>query len=103
MGPFLDPDTSTPNPSPDFAAEALRRQYDSVFSLPRPAWSVGDRQGHFRVEDEDGSFHDIQFSPTDIEKACAELKSTAAPGPDGVPASLLKNCRKQLSKPLYIL
>ena len=103
VGPFLDPDTSFPNPSPDFAAEALRRQYDSVFSPPRPAWSVGDRQGHFMVEDGDGSFNNIQFSPADIEKACAELKSTAAPGPDGVPVSLLKNCRKQLSKPLYIL
>ena len=103
VGPFLDPDTNTPNPSPDFAAEALRRQYHSVFSLPRPAWSVRDRPGHFMVEDGDGSFNDIQFSPADIEKACAELKSTAAPGPDGVPASLLKTCRKQLSKPLHIL
>ena len=46
---------------------------------------------------------DFKFSQEDIEKACAELKGTAAPGPDGVPAILLKNCRKELSKPLYIL
>ena len=31
------------------------------------------------------------------------MKGTAAAGPDGVPASLLKTCRKQLSKPLYTL
>ena len=29
--PFIDQD-GKPNPSPDFAAEALRRQYDSVFA-----------------------------------------------------------------------
>ena len=103
VGPFMDPSTNTPNPSPDFAAEALRRQYDSVFAVPRPAWAVSDRAEHFRGEEGDESLSDIQFSAADIEKACSELKGTAAPGPDGVPASLLKNCRKQLSKPLYIL
>ena len=39
----------------------------------------------------------------DIESACSQLKSTSAAGADGVPACLLKLCRKQLSKPLYIL
>ena len=103
VGPFLDPATSLPNPSPDFAAEALRRQYDSVFAAPRPDWSVSDTTEHFLVEDGDDSFNDFKFSQGDIEKACAELKSTAAAGPDGVPASLLKICRKELGKPLHIL
>ena len=58
---------------------------------------------HFRVVDGDDSLNDFSFSPEDIEKACSELKSTAAPGPDGVPASLLKTCKKELSKPLYTL
>ena len=39
----------------------------------------------------------------DIEKACAELKTYSAAGADSVPASLLKTCRKELSRPLYIL
>ena len=45
---------------------------------------------------------DFNFSHEDIERACSELKGTAAPGPDGVPALLLKTCRKELSKPLYV-
>ena len=97
------PISNKPNSSPDFAAEALRRQYDSVFATPRPAWTVPNASKHFQVEDDDRSLNDFKFCPEDIEKACSELSSTSAPGPDGVPASLLKNCRKELSKPLYIL
>ena len=103
IGPFLDPLTGSPNPSPDFAAESLKTQYDSVFSVPRPAWSVSNPSEHFMTVEGDGSLNDFSFSPGDIEKACAELNSTAAPGPDGVPASLLKTCRKELSKPLHTL
>ena len=46
---------------------------------------------------------DITFTAEDIEKACLQLSSSAAAGPDGVPAALLKSCRKQLSQPLYHL
>ena len=101
VGPFLD-DEGQPNSSADFAADALRRQYDSVFAAPRAAWSVSDFPSHFRVDDdEDDTLQNIIFGPADIEKACSELKSTAAAGPDGVPAVLLKTCRKQLSTPIY--
>ena len=93
VGPFLDPTNSTTNSSPDFSAEALKSQYSSVFSDPRPAWTVTNTRGHFRAEEGDGSLNDFEFCPEDIEKACAELKGTAAAGPDGVPATMLKNCR----------
>ena len=33
VGPFLD-EEGKPNPSADFAAESLRKQYDSVFAQP---------------------------------------------------------------------
>ena len=46
---------------------------------------------------------DIAFTIDDIEDACKELKASSSAGPDGVPASLLKTCRKQLARPLYIL
>jgi hypothetical protein len=101
VGPFLDPALGTPNPSPDFAAEELRKQYDSVFATPRPAWSVLNFKEHFKEKEGEESLNNINFSPEDIEKACSELKSTSAPGPDGVPAILLKTCKKELSQPLY--
>ena len=43
------------------------------------------------------SEHD--FSPDHIEQA--ELNATSAPGPDGIPAQLLKECRKELKLPLF--
>ena len=102
VGPFLDED-GKPNPSSDFAAEALRKQYDSVFAQPRPSWSVTDFRTHFHAQGGEDILGDIEFGPADIEKACAELRQSAAPGPDGVPAILLKKCRKELSTPIYHL
>ena len=49
------------------------------------------------------SLTDIKFTEEDILKACAELKSSSAPGADGVPSALLKNCRQELKRPLFIL
>ena len=45
----------------------------------------------------------FDFTPDHIEHACAELNATSAPGPDGIPALLLKECRKELKKPLWHL
>ena len=49
VGPFLDQATGRPNPSADFAAEQLSRQYSSVFVQPRPAWAVPDVRGFFSL------------------------------------------------------
>ena len=63
-----------------------------------------DVDSHFLVAgDEEAKLDDVPFSPDDIEKACAELKDSSSAGPDGVPASLLKTCRKQLARPMHSL
>ena len=46
---------------------------------------------------------DFDFTEDDIEFARSELSSTSAAGPDGIPASLLKLCRKELKRPLFLL
>ena len=43
----------------------------------------------------------IKFSEDDIKAACKELRNSAAAGPDGVPALLLKTCSDELSSPLF--
>ena len=48
-------------------------------------------------------FVDIDFNEDDIVQACSELSNGSAPGPDGVPADLLKRCRWELKRPLYLL
>ena len=49
------------------------------------------------------SLTDITFTEKDIQGACAELRESSAAGADCVPASLLKVCRNELSRPLFIL
>ena len=46
---------------------------------------------------------DISFTEKDIEDACKELKKSSSPGPDGVPAELLREACGELRKPLHIL
>ena len=67
-------------------------------------WQVKDFAEHFKVEGSDqDKLTDVTFSRADIEAACLQLSAQSAAGPDGVPAVLLKLCRKPLSLPLYLL
>ena len=104
IGPFIDPSSGCPNPDPDFAAKVLSDQYQSVFVQPRQEWLVEDAEDFFtHSAGEEPSIFDINFTESDIESACFELSSSSAAGADGVPSSLLKTCRKELKKPLFIL
>ena len=103
IGQFIDPATGNPNHDPDFAASVLADPYKSVFVQPRPEWTVKDIPEFFNSSTEGPKLSDLDFNETDIEIACSELSPSSAVGADGVPASLLKTCRKELSKPLFIL
>ena len=106
VGPFIDCTTGLPNPSPEFAAAELSNQYSSVFVSSRNEWKVEDPVEFFSSPDitlTDTELADIDFTEEDILNACAELKSDSAAGADGIPAKLLKICRKELAKPLYVL
>ena len=103
IGPFIDPLSGKPNPSPEFAASKLSEQYSSVFVQPRDEWKVKDPKGFFGPIGEGPALEDINFSEKNIQEACAELNASSAAGADGVPAALLKNCRMELSKPLFII
>ena len=103
IGPFIDQSTGKPNPDPDFAAAELGRQYSSVFVEPRPNWVVKNIEEFFNHEVDGPNLTDIDFTEEDIEAACAELKTSSAAGADGVPASFLKICKKELRRPLHII
>ena len=71
---------------------------------PIPEWSANNlREFFFDQEVEGPTIADIEFNEEDIETACAELKTSSAAVAGGVPASLLKTCRQELSRPLFIL
>ena len=103
IGPFLDPSTGQPNPSPDFAASELSNQYKSVFVQPREAWIIDYVKDFFTgAATPEPSLSELVFSEDDIVKACKELKASSAAGADGVPAALLKNCCNELKHPLFL-
>ncbi len=68
---------------------------------------IRDPTEFFRVSPEDtGSSDkllDLDFSKTEIEMALSDLNPSSAAGPDGMPAILLKNCKKELAVPIHII
>ena len=108
----MDPSSGSPNPDPDFAARLLSEQYNSVFTQPREKYFVENPEEFFSSESDSEwrqqherwpTMQNIQFSEQDIEMACKELKTSSSPGPDGVPAELLKIASKELRRPLFLL
>ena len=103
VGPFIDTTTGLPNPDLDFTAERLSEQYASVFVEPRAEWTVRSPKEFFATEGAEDKLSNFEFSEQDIERACKELKPNSAPGPDGIPADLLRTARTELARPLHIL
>ena len=52
---------------------------------------------------EGSTLSDIPFAPVDIEEAIDELSSNSSAGPDQFPAILIKQCKKELSRPLHLI
>ena len=83
-------------------ANIFQEQFTSVYSDPsspdiqRPSFDPPNIQKPLS----DDSFS-IKFQ--DILDALSELDNDSAPGPDGIPATLLKNCSSEICKPLRII
>ena len=77
-------------------ANILSKQYETSFS--NPAAVVFDAS--FTPS---SILEDISFTEEDIKIAINEVSNNAAPGPDGFPAILLRNCENELARPLHIL
>ena len=77
-------------------ADILGKQYQSVFTTPNDGSYIFNR---FECRD----IMDVNLSPEQFETAMKSMKASSAPGPDGIPAFLLKTFAKPLSVPLHIL
>ena len=82
--------------------EALSRQFKAVFSDPEEA---DLNTGHDITVSESitSGDNDVDFTVKDILDAIKEMKPEAAPGPDGIPAILLKSSAEALAHPLYLM
>ena len=90
---------------PQKMADMLVKQYNSVFSIPKEK-PISPSQGIFQCGShlQDGWYiSDIEFSVKDIEEAISDISTTAVAGPDRFPAILLKQCKIQLAKPLFVV
>ena len=88
---------------PKEIAECLQEQFCSVFSSPKEDERIENIDEFFCCDESAPGINDVQFTEEDIEKVISEIKSNSACGDDGFSALLLKNCKKELSVPLYIL
>ena len=102
LGPLIDMDNKVIS-CPQKMADMLAEQYNSVFSIPKeksPSEGIFQCGSHVQ----NGRYiSDIEFSVKDIEEAISDISTTAAAGPDRFPAILLKQCKSQLAKPLFII
>jgi hypothetical protein len=91
--------------TPKEISEALKLQYESVFSRPLPNYRVVDLDSFFDADSDERQpiLNNIDFQPCDVVAAIGELKANSAAGPDQFPATLLKHCASELSVPLHIL
>ena len=100
VGPFLK---SNGDPIEVSEAEALKQQYETVFSDPKEDAKIHNPKEFFSETTNDENIGNILFNYQDIRDSIDELSSKAASGPDGVPAVLLKKCKDEVSFPLEMI
>ncbi|MCP4262929.1 MAG: hypothetical protein GY774_36275, partial [Planctomycetes bacterium] len=83
-------------------ADVLQEQFTSVFSDPN---SPHVKEPEFEITPVTKPLEneDFNISDEDILKAISRIPSDAAPGPDGIPVSLLKNCAAELCEPIELI
>ena len=79
------------NNEPEKKANLLQSQYTKVFSDPKKANLKNEFQCKCNVQ-----ISDIEITTKDICDAIKEIPTHAAPGPDKIPAVVLKECAEQL-------
>ena len=99
IGPLLNKDNKLTNNSKEMA-DLLSNQYATVFSTPIDPKQLPGKPR--KLTSSGQSLHSISFTEEDIIQAINEISLTAAAGPDGFPAILLKKCKEVLAIPLTI-
>ena len=98
VGPLKDKHGDLQN-DPEIIANILQDQYSKVFSDPS-AINVEESNSNTT---EGPTIQDINITTDDIENAIGDMSYYSATGPDKFPASILKECKTQLSAPLQHL
>lgn len=85
------------------AVQAFAEHFSSVFHVNPPALDV-DKAASGAAGGKDSTCIILQsISPRELSRIVRKLKATAAPGPDGIPAFLIKDCFSKLKLPLLFV
>lgn len=105
IGPFISSDGNMTSDKQLICFQLLE-QFNSVFSVALPDKIVTNPIDFFSETNDnelESLMTDITINEQIIIDAITEISISSAPGPDGIQASLWKNCSKELSVPLTIL
>ena len=80
-------------------SQILQNQFQSVFSQP----VFSQTELNMLTEGRNQGFCYLNVSEEDIDEAIKQISSGSAPGPDGIPPVLLKECSSSLKKPISML
>ena len=94
IGPMQDKD-GTLNTDPKIKANLLQNQYCKAFSNPKKA-NLNKNFSDICNE----TISDIEITRKDVTDAIKDIPTHASPGPDKLPAIVLKECADQLSVPI---
>ena len=97
IGPLQD-DQGNLNSDPEIKANLLQSQYTKVFSNPDKA-----NLNKEYSDKSDKEIYDIIITAKDIQDAIKDIPTYAAPGPDKLPAVVLKECVNELTEAISIL
>ena len=97
IGPLNDKDGVTHSDAKK-KANLLQQQYTKAFSDPNKASTEHITAVNDRTYE---PLEDIEFTPEDVIKAIEAIPTAAAPGPDKLPALILKECKEQLAFPIH--
>ena len=84
---------------PSRMCELLKNKFESVFSVPQNTANIEalcNEAGPRCLEN-------LCFDKEDIAQAIKSVPTHLSPGPDGIPAKLLKECTDELKKPISML
>ena len=98
IGPLLDSDNKLQS-DPAIMSNLLQQQYTKAFSNPDSGTTDQPQPDTSNLMELD----DIKITEDDIIKAIDAVGLNSAPGPDKIPAKLLKECKHQIAPALVVL
>ena len=96
IGPLLDLENKLQQ-DPKKMADILQHQYTSVFSNP----NSNEKKSPDLKNRESDLLEEISFTQEDIEKAISEIDTYSSCPEGDIPAIVLKNCKSELSYPIW--